>query len=656
MNTNAGRLKVGVVTKAPMAALVWSVPRLSSSRKFVAAVPMFAALLFSSQLALAQFTQQGPKLVGTLAVGPADQGWSVSLSTDGNTAIVGGPYDNSQAGAAWIYTRSSGAWSQQGSKLVGTGAIAGSQPTQQGYSVAISGDGNTAIVGGPYDNTDVGAAWVYTRSGSSWTQQTKLVANDAIGPSVQGHSVALSSDGDTAIVGGPVDNGNTGAAWVYTRSGRSWTQQTKLVANNASAATQGWSVSLSADGNTAIVGGPYGNSQAGAAWVYTRSGTHWTQKAQLVGTGAVGDITLQGYSVALSGDGKTALVGGPGDNSQIGAAWAYALVSGAWNQQSKLVGTDAVGSAYQGYSVALSGNGGTAILGGPGDNSQIGATWVYTSGRFVPCCVVWTQQGNKLVGNSVTGAYSDQGWSVSLSSDGDTVLVGGPGDNIDDACACGVGAAWVFVQPLQVTPTTDIASSGTQGGPFSPSSFSYTMTATSGSVPYSIITPSWLTASPASGTVTTKQTVTFKINSSADTLAPSTYSDSIVFIDTSDGQAIGRAATLTVNAKLFKITVEASPAADGTVSGGGTFAEGSSQTVTATPNVGFQFNQWTKNGKVVSYSQSYTFALDANVTLVADFIKIGCVKYANKAGVGQSATPSFATGAAGLCSDSCRAG
>ena len=164
----------------------------------------------------------------------------------------------------------------------------------QGYSVAISGDGNTAIVGGPYDNTDVGAAWVYTRSGSSWTQQTKLVANDSIGPSLQGYSVALSSDGDTAIVGGPVDNGNTGAAWVYTRSGKSWTQQTKLVANDASAASQGWSVSLSADGDTAIVGGPYGNRKSGQRGSIPAVALCGPRKAQLVGTGAVGDIILQG--------------------------------------------------------------------------------------------------------------------------------------------------------------------------------------------------------------------------------------------------------------------------------------------------------------------------------------------------------------------------
>jgi hypothetical protein len=78
---------------------------------------IFATLLFSSQLALAQFTQQGPKLVGTGAVGFASQGWSVALSADGNTAVVGGPQDNSETGAAWVYTRSNGVWAQQGSKL-----------------------------------------------------------------------------------------------------------------------------------------------------------------------------------------------------------------------------------------------------------------------------------------------------------------------------------------------------------------------------------------------------------------------------------------------------------------------------------------------------------------------------------------------------------
>src|ERR1700693_1749610 len=99
--------------------------RVRSSRLFGASsVLIFAALLFSSQLALAQFTQQGPKLVGSGAIGdPIYQGLSVALSADGNTAIVGGNYDNSQTGAAWVYTRGSGVWTQQGLKLVGTGAV-----------------------------------------------------------------------------------------------------------------------------------------------------------------------------------------------------------------------------------------------------------------------------------------------------------------------------------------------------------------------------------------------------------------------------------------------------------------------------------------------------------------------------------------------------
>ena len=115
------------------------------------------ALLFSSQMALAQFSQQGPKLVGTGAIGTAGQGFSVSLSSDGNTAIVGGPVDNNQAGAAWIYTRSGGVWTQQGGKLVGTGATGAAR---QGVFVSLS-SANTAIVGGNLDNIGAGAAWVY---------------------------------------------------------------------------------------------------------------------------------------------------------------------------------------------------------------------------------------------------------------------------------------------------------------------------------------------------------------------------------------------------------------------------------------------------------------------------------------------------------------
>jgi hypothetical protein len=174
---------------------------------------------------------------------------------------------------------------------------------------------------------------------------------------------------------------------------------------------------------------------------------------------------------------------------------------------------------------------------------------------------------------------------------------------------------------LQVTPATGITASGTHGGPFSPSSFRYTLSATFGSVKYSITTPSWLTASSRTGTVTTSaKTITFTVNSSARSLGPNTYIDNIDFNNTTNNQGnTTRVATLMVNPKQYTITVRASPSADGTVSGGGTFAEGTSHTVTATPNSGHTFFHWTNNGRVVSTSASYMFTLSANVTLVAVF-------------------------------------
>ena len=225
-------------------------------RHLIALAILVYATVLSSHAALAQFSQQGPKLVGTGAVGIAWQAVSVSLSADGNMALVGGIADNSDVGAAWVWTRSGGVWTQQGAKLIGTGAVGNGQ---QGTSVSLSADGNTAIVGGYGDNGSAGAAWVWTRSGGVWTQQgTKLVGSGAVGGfEYQGISVSLSAEGNTAIVGGSSDNGGAGAAWVWTRSGGVWTQHGyKLVGSGAvGIAGQGNSVSLSADGNTAMVGG-----------------------------------------------------------------------------------------------------------------------------------------------------------------------------------------------------------------------------------------------------------------------------------------------------------------------------------------------------------------------------------------------------------------
>ncbi len=209
----------------------------------------------------------------------------------------------------------------------------------QGSSVSLSSDGNTAIVGGQFDNTDTGAVWIFTRSGGDWTQQgNKLVGTGSVDGACQGCSVSLSSDGNTAIVGGYDDNSGAGAAWVFTRSDAVWSQEGgKLVGNPAS--VFGNAVSLSGDGNTAIIGEPdlevYISGSylpRGAAWVFTRSEEVWTGGSLLAGTDAVegggyGTGSRQGSSVALSSDGNTAIVGGYGDSSNVGAAWIFATPS-----------------------------------------------------------------------------------------------------------------------------------------------------------------------------------------------------------------------------------------------------------------------------------------------------------------------------------------
>ena len=540
-----------------MTVRTWRIACAMSSRMFRASVLFWALPFLLPQAALAQFTQDGKPLVGMLGKGAPYQGWSVAMSADGETAIVGGPSDNELFGAAWVYTLgSNGVWTQEGGKLVGTGAVS---PPYFGYSVALSADGDTAIVGGTEDtnNGGQGAAWVFTRSGGVWTQQgSKLFGTGAVGSAEQGYSVALSADGDTAIVGGPFDNrlgpSYAGAAWVFTRSGGVWTQQGhKLVGKGAVApygASQGWSVALSADGDTAIVGGPADNKYVGASWVFTRGGGVWTQQgAKLVGTGAVGNAA-QGASVSLSADGDTALAGGPSDKDFAGAAWVFTRGGAVWTQQgAKLVGTGAVGQANQGYSVVLSADGRSAMEGGRLDNddTDAGAAWAFTRSGGV-----WKQQGAKLVGSGDVFEDAQQGHSVALSGDGDTAFVGGPYHYVGNNA--GAGAAWVFVQPLEVAPYAGAAASGTLGGPFLPSSFSYTLSATSGNVNYTITgAPSWLTASSTSGTVTTSgKTLNFKINASANKLAPGTYAGAIAF-NNADGKqkTISRAVTLTVKAK-----------------------------------------------------------------------------------------------------------
>ena len=386
---------------------------------------LLTVLLLAVLYAAGTWTTQGNTLVGS-GGSAYSQGIAVVLSNDGNTALIGG------TNQFWVWTRSGTSWTQQAGPLTGTGqtGTAGSQ----GMSVALSSDGNTAAVGGPLDNFTsingqaVGAVWIWTRNGNTWTQGSKLVASPNNG-SRQGSAVALSSDGNTLLVGGPLENSSLGATWVWTRSGSTWTQQTKLVASDIlnSYSSQGASVALSSDGNTALVGASSDANNVGAASIFTRSGSIWTQQGpKLVGSDHLGTNVMTGSSVSLSSDGNTAMVGGSNDNVSIGAVWVFVRSAGVWNQQGlKLVGSDGVGQPIQGCSVSLAADGNTAIVGGYYDNNSVGASWIWTRSG-----TTWTQLGMKIAG-AVVGDQA--GYAVAMSGLGTTALVGSPWRSVNSS-------------------------------------------------------------------------------------------------------------------------------------------------------------------------------------------------------------------------------
>jgi hypothetical protein len=366
-------------------------------------------------------------------------GVSDAISGDGNTALIGAPNDG--PGSVWVFSHSGSTWTQQ-AKLLPNDLGAPLGDPVFGEAVAISGDGDTALIGAPGDTTagsPSGAFWIFTRSGSTWTQQgPRLVPPEISDVGEAGFSVSLSSDGNTALIGDPSDNLNVGAAFVYTRSGGVWTESQKLTGSGeVGAARFGDAVAISGDGTTALVGGPHDSSNDGAVWAFALSGGGWSQQGpKIVPNDEVGSEVF-GASVALSADGNTGLVGAaPVDALPdfAGDAWAFTRSGGAWTQQgSKLTRSGEVGPGDFGASSTLSADGNTALIGGDGDAGGKGAAWEYTRSG-----VTWTQQGSKITPTDEVGVGTF-GFGISLSSDGGRAVVGGLGDN------AGIGAAWVFV-------------------------------------------------------------------------------------------------------------------------------------------------------------------------------------------------------------------
>jgi len=361
-------------------------------------------------LAGGPFSQQGPSFAATTQIGEADFGNSVALSADGNTAVVGGHGDNEETGAAWIYTRSGATWTEQAKLSTGEKLVAG----YLGFDVALSADGNTALLSGLHNG-----AVVFARSDSGWAKQGTLPGSTA--------SVALSADGNTALAGEGVD------AKVFTRSDGVWTEQAQLTTTEKSGGAQfGRAVALSSDGSTALIGGPDDYHQ-GAAWVFVRAGSTWHQQGGKLRVRTQRFANF-GFSVALSGDASTALIGALGAKNSHGAAWVFTRAGEAWKQQGPaLAGREEAGQGLFGFSVALTNDGGRALIGGWGDGEGAGAAWQFRrSGR------VWTQQGPKLIGRRGP-RRSGFGESVALSSSGSTGLIGGSGEHLGQP-----GAVWAF--------------------------------------------------------------------------------------------------------------------------------------------------------------------------------------------------------------------
>ena len=382
-----------------------------------------------------------------------DDYFGISVAVSGDTAVVGASgndhTDASNGGAAYVFVRSGATWIEQ-AKLTARDAGGGDW---FGYSVSVSGD--TAVVGAQRDDyadiKDAGSAYVFVRSGNTWTEQAKLTARDAGAGDRLGFSVSLL--GDTAVIGALYDThaGGTGAgsAYVFVRSGTIWTEQAKLTASDATDIDSfGSSVSLS--GDTAVVGASdaaaAGVADAGSAYVFVRSGTTWTEQAKLVASDPEYFDSF-GYSVSVSGN--TAVVGAWGDDvggvlgSNEGSAYVFVRSGITWSEQAKLTASNAAAEDYFGYSVSVSGD--MAMVGARMDDHAGGvdAGSVYA---FVRRGASWTERENLTASDA---AASDLfGYSVSVS--GDTAVAGTIYD--DYAGATNAGSAYVF--RLSAAPVT----------------------------------------------------------------------------------------------------------------------------------------------------------------------------------------------------------
>ena len=397
-------------------------------------------LYLSTMSASAQLYIEQTKLLADDGEANDFFGYSVAVFED--TVVVGAfKVDDDKlgdnVGAAYVYTRSGNTWVQQ-AKLT---PADGEAEDTFGGKVALSGD--TAIIGVIRDDDDVrgkdsGSAYVFTRTGNKWSQQAKLTAKDTTEGDSLGWSIGIS--GDTAVIGAPHDDDNgkdSGSVYIFTRSGDTWIQQDKLTADDG---TQGdvFGISIAISGDTILVGADLNEEKgfnAGAAYVFTRVGNTWTQQAKLTADdGAEGDI----FGVRVALEGNTALISARRDDDEVmgvdaGSAYIFTRTGTTWSQQIKFTAPDGAADDRFGRSVALA-----------GDTALIGAMFQDNKGENSGSAYLFTRTGStwrfKAQLMAADGAQGDVfGWNAALF--GHTAVISANRDNDKGENS---GSAYVF--------------------------------------------------------------------------------------------------------------------------------------------------------------------------------------------------------------------
>ena len=262
------------------------------------------------------------------------------------------------AGSAYVFGRAGGVWSEE-QKLTASDASGGDR-----FGNALSIEFDSAVIGA-FSYNARGVAYAFVRSGGTWLEQQQLSASDAVSNDVFGISVAFS--GDTLVIGADLNDEkalNAGAVYVFTRSGGSWSQQAKLTAADG-AETDIFGVRVAISGDTVLISARRDDDDvmgidAGSAYIFTRTGTTWQQQIKLTASDGAADDRF-GRSVALVAD--TAVIGAmfqddKGDNS--GSAYVFTRSGTTWSQQVKLTAADGAEGDVFGWSVTLSDD--TAVI------------------------------------------------------------------------------------------------------------------------------------------------------------------------------------------------------------------------------------------------------------------------------------------------------